>query len=178
MKRILAFAGSTSSNSINKELVGYAVSQLIQTDNVLLDLNDFEMPLFSVDLESADGIPKAASDFKQEIAKADGILISLAEHNGSYTAAYKNIYDWVSRIPGNMWEDKPIFLMATSPGARGGLSVLEAAKARMPFQGGQVVASFSLPSFKEHFDELKGITDAELKEQFQEQLSIFLQAIK
>ena len=76
-----------------------------------------------------------------------------------------------------MWEDRPIFLMATSPGARGGKSVLEAAQTRMPFQGGKVVASFSLPSFKDNFHEQKGIIDPQLNEEFSEQLSLFTEAI-
>lgn len=178
MKRILVFGGSTSSRSINKKLATFAASQLEDTNNQIIDLNDFEMPLFSVDVEDQIGIPENARLFKEEIQQADGIIMSLAEHNGSYSAAYKNIYDWVSRIKGNMWEDKPIFLMATSPGARGGKSVLQAANNRLPFQGGKVVATFSLPSFKENFDEDRGIIDEEHLEAFREQLSTFVEAVK
>ena len=177
MKRILAFGGSTSQNSINKQLASFAISRLVGLENVIIDLNDYEMPIFSVDREKELGIPEAAHNFKQQIVKANGIIMSLAEHNGSYSSAYKNIYDWVSRIPGNMWEDKPIFLMATSPGARGGKSVLEAAKNRMPFQGGKVVAVFSLPFFSENFHEQRGIITPQLSEEFSEQLSLFTEAI-
>lgn len=176
MKRILAFGGSTSSNSINKKLAIFAVSQLDATERVVIDLNDFELPLFSVDLQKQLGIPENAQRFKTEIRKADGIIISLAEHNGSYSAAYKNIYDWVSRIPGNMWEDKPVFLLATSPGTRGGRSVLEAAKTRMPFQGARVVAHFSLPSFNDNFSEDSGIMDQTLLKNFNDQLKLFKSA--
>ena len=177
MKRILAFGGSTSQNSINKQLASFAISRLVGLENIIIDLNDFEMPIFSIDREKEIGIPEAAHTFKQHIVKANGIIMSLAEHNGSYSSAYKNIYDWVSRIPGNMWEDRPIFLMATSPGGRGGKSVLEAAKARMPFQGGKVVATFSLPSFNDNFHEQRGIIDPQLNEEFSDQLSLFTEAI-
>ncbi|GJM30409.1 MAG: FMN reductase [Cyclobacteriaceae bacterium] len=178
MKRILVFAGSSSRNSINKKLARFAASQLEDTDNRIIDLNDFEMPLFSVDREIDSGIPEEARKFKSEIEQADGIIMSLAEHNGSYSTAYKNVYDWVSRIKGNMWEDKPILLMATSPGARGGKSVLQAAKSRLPFQGGNVVASFSLPLFKDNFDGDHGITDEQLNSEFEGQLSQFVQAVE
>jgi NAD(P)H-dependent FMN reductase len=178
MQKLLVFGGSSSRNSINKKLASFTASQLEgQTDNRIIDLNHFEMPLFSVDREKEIGIPREAVRFKSEIKEADGIIMSLAEHNGSYSTAYKNIYDWVSRIKGNMWEDKPIFLMATSPGARGGKSVLQAAKTRLPFQGGNVVASFSLPLFRENFDEQQGIIDDGLKEEFEQQLSQFVQAV-
>jgi hypothetical protein len=49
--------------------------------------------------------------------------------------------------------------MATSPGARGGSSVLDIAKNRFPFQGGDVKGSFSLPSFHENFKEGKIINE-------------------
>ena len=51
MRRILAFAGSTSSTSINKKLAAYTAEQL---ENVLfdvLDLNDFKAPIYSSDEE-------------------------------------------------------------------------------------------------------------------------------
>jgi chromate reductase len=46
-------------------------------------------------------------------------------------------------------------LLATSPGARGGSSVLDIATKRFPFQGGDVKGSFSLPSFYDNFKEGK-----------------------
>ena len=61
-------------------------------------LNDFEMPIFSIDRERKQGIPAETHRFKALIRKADGILISFAEHNDSYTVAFKNILDWSSRI--------------------------------------------------------------------------------
>ena len=42
-------------------------------------------------------------------------------------AAFKNIYDWISVIEKIVWSNKPILLMSTSDGARGGQSVLETA---------------------------------------------------
>lgn len=48
---VIAFAASSSKKSINKQLVTYAAS-LLETARVeVLDLNDFELPLFSVDKE-------------------------------------------------------------------------------------------------------------------------------
>lgn len=122
--------------------------------------NSFEMPIYSIDREKENGIPELAQSFSTKIKEADLILISLAEHNGTYSVAFKNIFDWLSRIPNQtVWLDKPLFLLATSPGARGGSSVLEMAKNRFPFNGGKVLDTFSLPSFNDNFDEQKGITN-------------------
>jgi NAD(P)H-dependent FMN reductase len=84
---------------------------------------------------------------------ADGIILSLAEHNGAYSAVFKNIFDWMSRIDGKLWNGIPMLLMATSPGARGGAGVLEIAKNRFPFMGGNIVSEFSFPSFNDNFNE-------------------------
>ncbi len=65
--------------------------------------------------------------------------------------------DWTSRINSKTFQEKSMLLLATSPGARGGGTVLDIAVKRMPFQGGIVAGSFSLPSFNENFDREKGI---------------------
>ena len=160
-KKILAFGASNSSDSINKQLASYATKQFKNVTVELLDLNDYEMPIYSKDREKKDGIPQLAQDFYKKIGDADLILISFAENNGNYTTAFKNILDWMSRINGKTFQEKPMLLLATSPGARGGSSVLDIAVKRMPFQGGLVKGSFSLPSFNENFDAEKGIISNE-----------------
>jgi chromate reductase len=157
MKKILAFGASNSSDSINKQLAKYASGQFRNVTVDLLDLNDYEMPLYSKDREKNNGIPQLAHDFYKKIGDADFILISFAENNGNYSTAFKNILDWASRINNKTFQEKPMLLLATSPGARGGSSVLDIAVKRMPFQGGIVKGSFSLPSFNENFDTEKGI---------------------
>ena len=152
MKTIVAIGASNSTNSINRQLAFWAASQVEESQIELLDLNDYEMPIYSVDRENDTGIPQQALDFKQRINEADGIVISLAEYNGSYTSAFKNITDWVSRIEGGTWDNKPLFLLATSPGPRGGMGVLASAKMTFPYQGGIVAGSMSLPSFHQNFD--------------------------
>lgn len=161
MKTIIAFAGSNSKTSINKQLAVYTANQVKGARVEVLDLNDFELPLYGIDYEMARGIPEKAKAFFEKIKTADGIVLSLAEHNGVYAAVFKNLFDWMSRIDSKLWNNKPMLLMATSPGARGGATVLEVAKGRFPYMGGNIVAEFSLPSFNENFSE-NGIVDATL----------------
>ncbi|WP_341216155.1 NAD(P)H-dependent oxidoreductase [uncultured Wocania sp.] len=151
MKNIIAFAGSNSKTSINKQLTVYAASLVEDVNTTILDLNDFELPLFGVDLENEKGIPKLAHQFLKLIKESDGIILSLAEHNGAYSTVFKNIFDWMSRIDGKLWSNKPMLLMATSPGARGGTSVLEIAKDRFPRHDANIIKIFSLPSFNDNF---------------------------
>ena len=163
---IIALGGSNSKTSINKKLATYAAAQIKNGTVTILDLNDFELPLFGVDKEQEIGIPEAAVAFAAKIDAADYIVLSLAEHNGAYSAAFKNLLDWTSRIKDRkMWGDKPMLLMATSPGARGAIDTLTTAKTRFAFMGAQIKATFSLPEFYKNFNTEEGITDQTLKQQ-------------
>lgn len=64
--KILAIPASNSKKSINKALINYAASLLPQHDIEVIDINDYEMPIYSVDLEEAYGVPDAASQFYQK----------------------------------------------------------------------------------------------------------------
>ena len=168
MKKIIAFGASNSETSINKQLATFAANQFQNVSVEILDLNDYEMPIFSVDKEKENGIHPLAQEFYSKLGSADLIIISFAEHNGNYSSAFKNILDWTSRINAKTFQEKPMLLLATSPGARGGSSVLEIASKRFPFQGGIVKGSFSLPSFYENFDVINGIIHPEYKNQLLE----------
>jgi NAD(P)H-dependent FMN reductase len=178
MNKVLVFGASSSRNSINKRLAFYAGDLLTDTQITKIDLVDFEMPLFSIDRERESGIPEKAIAFRELVANHDGIVISFAEHNGAYSAVFKNLFDWISRIEGGAWADKPMLLLATSPGPRGGSSVLQIAVNRFPWNNGKVVASYSLPSFGKNFEEGQGILDPALKNQFNSVLLDFAQAIQ
>ena len=173
MKRILAFGASTSSTSINKQFAHYAAQQIKDVELILVDLNDFEAPLYSTDVELAGGIPDSVKRFKECIESMDGLIISLAEHNGNFAAAFKNLTDWVSRLDGKMWSDKKMLLLSTSPGGRGGKSVHEIASAAFPRLGAAITGSFSLPSFGDNFSLEEGISDPDLAKGFTEQLELF-----
>jgi chromate reductase len=165
MKKIIAFGASSSKNSINKQLAIYAAEQFENASVEVLDLNDYEMPIFSMDKETESGIPELAQDFYTKLGSADLLVISFAEHNGAYSTAFKNIFDWTSRIHSKTFQEKQTLIMAASPGPRGGSSVLEIAKNRFPFQGAVVKGIFSLPNFNDNFDEKDGITNDELNNQ-------------
>ncbi|MGA7595111.1 MAG: NAD(P)H-dependent oxidoreductase [Gallionella sp.] len=170
--KLLAFAASSSRKSINKQMVTYAASLVEGAGVEVLDLNDYEMPLFSVDREAELGHPEQARAFLAKLAGSDALMISFAEHNGSYSAAYKNLFDWCSRLNNKVFQDKPLVLLSTSPGARGGASVLAAATGSAPFFGGHVKASLAIPGFYQNFDVERGVLkNEELRNQLVEAVS-------
>ena len=165
-KKILTFAASNSSVSINRTLAEYAASLAQDAEVTTLDIHDYEMPIYRHDREEESGIPKQAHDFLARLGEADALIIGLAEHNGLYSAAFKNLFDWCSRIGREVFQGKPMVLTATSNGAGGASRVLDLAETAFPHFGGDVKAAFSLPLYDEKFDpEANGgagkVTDAE-----------------
>ena len=156
-RKVTCFAASSSRNSINKQLVSYVAGLVEGAEVEVLDLNDYELPLFSVDREADIGQPLLAQAFLDKIHASDALIIAFAEHNGCYSAAYKNLYDWVSRIQPKVYLDRRMLLLATSPGGRGGQSVLELALAQIPRFGGEIRGSVSMPNFTENFDLERGV---------------------
>ncbi|WP_370476444.1 NADPH-dependent FMN reductase [Tamlana flava] len=177
MKKIIAFAGSNSSNSINKQLVAYASSLVKHAKVDVLDLNDYELPIFGVDLEKQlGGQPNNAHKFLNKIKESDGIVLSLAEHNGAYATVFKNLLDWMSRLESKTFFGKPMLLMATSTGGRGGKSVLGIAQNRFPYHDANIIDVFSLPLFNDNFSNGR-ISNEELNEELKSKVKAFQEAL-
>lgn len=83
MKKIIAFAGSDSKTSINKQLVTYATTLTEGVEVEILDLNDYPLPTYSVNIENESGFQENAKLFLEKLKSADGFIISLAEHNNA-----------------------------------------------------------------------------------------------
>ncbi|MEM7485230.1 MAG: NAD(P)H-dependent oxidoreductase [Bacteroidota bacterium] len=176
MKKILAFGASNSTKSINKTLATFAANQLEDVVIIVADLNDYASPIYSVDIEKESGVDKKAMDFYQLINTNDAIIISIAEYNGLHTSAFKNLWDWLSRIPMekpmNIWGGKPMFLLATSPGRRSESNVFKISKELFPHFGANIVSDFYLPSFN-HFFKDGQIVEPRQKDEFNIQLQKF-----
>ncbi|NOX59940.1 MAG: NAD(P)H-dependent oxidoreductase [Planctomycetes bacterium] len=126
--RILAFAGSTRSDSFNKKLVKVAARGAKQAGAHIdfIDLRDLNLPLFDEDYEAENGPPEEATRFKALLKACDGMLISSPEYNSSLSAVLKNAIDWATRPaegekPLEAFEGKSAILMSASPGGLGGL---------------------------------------------------------
>ncbi|MEM0936220.1 MAG: NAD(P)H-dependent oxidoreductase [Pseudomonadota bacterium] len=165
--KVLAFAATTSSTSINRALLGYATARLEaigppEIEIEFLKLADYEMPIYSSDREKADGVPTAAKALFDKIGSVDALMISYAEHNGSVTAAWKNTFDWMTRIDTKVWHDKPMVLLAATPGPRSGAGVLGNQQTLIPFFGGVVKGVYGVGKWYEAWDAEAGtLTDAD-----------------
>lgn len=176
MKKILAIGASNSKNSINTIFAGYIANQLENSEVTVLDWSKMTLPLYSSDLEAETGIPENAHRFKQLITDADAVVLSLAEHNSLPTAAFKNLWDWTSRIEKEFWANKPIFLASASPGGRGGANVHRVIKELMPHFGGNVQAEFSLGLFYQKFENNE-LNDDAIKAELTSKIEAFNKSI-
>ena len=129
LPKILAFAGSTRTDSFNKKLIKVAVNAARNAgaEVTLIDLRDFPMPLYDGDLEKEKGLPENAKKFKKILLEHQGLLISSPEYNSSVSGVLKNAIDWASRAeykeeaPLACFTNKVAGLMSASPGGLGGL---------------------------------------------------------
>jgi NAD(P)H-dependent FMN reductase len=120
--KILAFAGSTRTESYNKKLVRIAVAsaRAAGAEVTYHDLRDLPLPFYDGDLEAEEGLPANARKWKDLLLAHHGLLISAPEYNSSITAVFKNAIDWASRrVPGEpplaCFTGKVAALMSTSP---------------------------------------------------------------
>lgn len=169
---IKAFAGSNSSTSINKQLVTYASSLLNEHEIEILDLDDYNIPTFDIDIEKNEGFSDEVKRFYSKLVDSDILIISLAEHNASFSAVFKSYMDWCSRINYKFLEGKKLFVMSTSPGEYGGKNALEAGSILLTKLGGTILIDFSLPKFDENFSDGK-ISNEELNNELMKKVNEF-----
>ncbi len=138
MIKILAFAGSTRTESYNKKLLKIAVFGAREAGAVVteIDLRDYPLPIYDGDLEHSEGIPKNGRKLKDLFAENHGLLLALPEYNSSMSGVFKNAIDWVSRedkgeAPLHCFTGKVAGLISTSPGPLGGLRGLVHARSML-----------------------------------------------
>jgi chromate reductase, NAD(P)H dehydrogenase (quinone) len=109
--------GSNRRDSINRKLAQALIKLgADKFDGSIVRIDD--LPLYNQDNEH--NLTPEILRFKDELSKADGILIVTPEHDRSITTVLKNAIDWGARPFGkNSWTGKPVFITGTSPGAIG-----------------------------------------------------------
>lgn len=126
--KVLAFAGSTRTDSVNKRLAKIALhaAEKAGAETTFLDLADYDMPLYSDDLLATQGMPDSVVGFKEMLKSHNGFLITSPEYNGSLTGVLKNAIDWATvKAEGEermaCWDGKIVGILSASPGGLGGI---------------------------------------------------------
>lgn len=81
---------------------------------------DLRLPLYDGDLEEATGVPDAVKALADGISQADAVILVTPEYNQSFSGVLKNGLDWISRVEGAPWKDKPVAILSAAAGRTGG----------------------------------------------------------
>ena len=150
---LLGLSGSLRQGATNRKLLREAARLFGECTYTEADL---KLPLYDGDDEDATGIPASVTALADQIAAADGILISTPEYNSGPSGVIKNALDWVSRVHENPWQGKPVAVMSAAAGRTGGMCAgITLRTFLMPFQprvvpGPPVMLAASFEGFDEN----------------------------
>lgn len=115
--KLLTISGSLRKGSYNRKLLAEAVRAFGPAEVTDADLN---LPLYDGDLEEAEGVPASVQALVEQIKAADAVVISSPEYNKGISGVLKNALDWISRVPGSAFKNKPTVVMSANAGRTGG----------------------------------------------------------
>lgn len=173
---VLIFAASLRGESLNKKLARLAADVAEQKGATvdLASMDEFDVPLYDGDVESADGIPEGAEELRRRLLENDAFIIVSPEYNGSMPGTIKNLIDWTSRFRPQPFGERHGLLMSASPSMAGGNRGLWALRVPLEHLGARIFPDmFSLARAHKAFDGDKIANDA-LQERFEENLDAFL----
>jgi NAD(P)H-dependent FMN reductase len=132
--RILVFAGSIRTGSLNARLAALAAKEIARAEAEVtrISLLDHPLPLYDGDIEARSGPPENAVRLKRMFGAHHGVFIASPEYNASVTPLLKNTIDWISRVRENKepplaaYRNRVFALGAASNGAYGGMRSLMA----------------------------------------------------
>lgn len=168
--KILAFAASLRAASWNRKLVRVAAAgaEAAGAEVTILDLKQYPVPVYDGDLEAAEGLPANVHKLKDVFKAHDGFLVSSPEYNASFPGMLKNLTDWLSRPrdgekPFEIFANKPVAAMATSPGPIGGVRMLASLRAHfLHLQMIVIPQTYGLGKAAEAFDEAGNLKDPKI----------------
>jgi len=172
MTSILIFAGSARQGAYSKQLAAVATSLVsgVGGKPTLVDLADFEVPIYNADLEARSGIPQPVIDFRHLVASHDGMMIATPEYNGFMTPLLLNMLCWASRPSpgddfGTVFQGLPVALIASSPGRLGGVRAIPRLRDVVAELGMVVVPGFvAVPSAATAFTERGQLADRQTED--------------
>jgi len=110
---IVAVVGSLRDESYTRTALKYALAtaERAGAETELLDLREYELPVFDPDVDAAEqGDAEALLDV---VRRADAVILGSPVYHGSYSGAIRNFHDYCSF---DEYEDTVVGLLATAGG--------------------------------------------------------------
>ncbi len=145
----------------------------------ILDLQDFDFPIFEERLQYQKKQVPQAREFAAKIKEADGLIIVTPEYNGAPPASLKNAIDLLTEE----WRHKSIAICTVSAGAFGGSQALLMLQFSLWKLGAVIVpAFFPVPEVEKNYTEDGRPLNPEASEKrakhFVQELLFFIRALK
>ncbi len=161
MPHIAIISASVRINRVSHRIALY-FKRFLEEKNLataeILDLNEFQFPLFNERLKHQSNPSALVLDFASKITSADGVIIVTPEYNGGYPASLKNVTDLLY----DEWRRKPIAISTVSDGVFGGTQVITSLQFTLwKIRAWTVPAMFPVPKAQDVFDELGNPKDKE-----------------
>lgn len=156
---VAIIVGSNRRESINRKLAE-ALVRLAPPTLACRFVQIDDLPMYNGDLEP--DRPDSVRRFTAEVAKAEGLLIVMPEHNRSLPAVLKNAIDWGSKpMESNVWRNKPTAITGTSPGAIGTAVGQQHLRQILGVLGGAVLGGEAYLQFKPDLIDANGMVTNE-----------------
>lgn len=171
----LVLVGSRRAGALSRR-VQTAIAQQLATQGLHPDVvqpHDLTAPLYDGDLEDAEGVPLSIQALNARMAAAQALVIVSPEYNAMFPPLLKNTLDWMSRRVGGqpggaVFKDKPVLLVATSRGPRGGIRALPHLRFQMAYFEMQVYGpQLSIGDVEQKVDATGEVTDSALAQEMQ-----------
>jgi chromate reductase len=116
----VGISGSLRKASWNTMLLN-ACSSLLPADVTMETASVADLPLYNADYDwpAVEQRPASVIQFRDILAKADGLVIVSPEYNYSIPGGLKNAIDWASRGTDSPMLNKAVALMGATPGLWG-----------------------------------------------------------
>lgn len=174
--RFLVLSASLRIDSLNTRLAKLA-AQVIEKNGDVADvalMHEFDAPSFNQDIETNNGIPNGAVEFRDRLLANNALIIASPEYNGSMPGYLKNAIDWVSRFRPQPFNERQVLLMSASPSMAGGNKALWSLRMPLEHLGARVYPNmFSLAMAHKAFTPDGRIADETLASRFEVNLVAF-----
>ena len=111
---VLGLCGSLRKGSYNRMALRAAI-ELVPAGMTIDTIEIGSIPLYNKDVEDQ-GFPAPVQALGEKVAAADAVLFVTPEYNYSVPGVLKNAIDWMSRVPSQPFNGKPVAIMGASQG--------------------------------------------------------------
>ncbi|MGQ0504379.1 MAG: NADPH-dependent FMN reductase [Myxococcaceae bacterium] len=178
---VMAVCGSYRSKSLNRKLLRLLVREVKALGLTVeeVDLKILALPDYDGDLEETQGLPASVLELKKKLSATPGLLIASPEYNGSIPGGFKNFIDWMSRPPGNPFENRVVSINTVSSGQWGGVRGTIAIKSSLTHLDAWIVpGAMNLPKGETAFDESGELKEEWTKKALNKAMSRFAEGVK